>query len=96
LTGGSITDLEELFQFFDKTRNKMILQSFLRLLSDEIRKRFREDHELMGTVRGQHTTTRIMKLINQCHANSDIYNQNSLFLLESLFYNTREIYEALC
>ena len=58
--------------------------------------RFREDPELSGTIAGQVVMKNLMKEINNCSVNSEIYNQNSLFLLECLFYKTREIYEALC
>ena len=93
---GSITDLDDLFQFVDNNKGKVILNSFLRLLSEEIRMRFREDPELYGSVAGQSAVKKIMHEINKCSVNSEVYNQNSLFLLECLFYRTRDIYEALC
>ena len=95
-TRGAITDLDDLFQFIDNNKSKVILKSFLRLLSDEIRMRFREDPELLGSVTGQSVVKNIMGEINKCSINSEVYNQNSLFLLECLFYKTRDIYEALC
>jgi DNA polymerase III subunit gamma/tau len=95
-TKGSVTDLDDLFQFIDNNRNKAVLGSFLRLLSEEVRMRFREDPELQGSVTGQQVMKDIMSEINRSHISSEIYNQNSLFLLECLFYKTRDIYEALC
>ena len=51
--GDSIRDLDDLFQYFDKNKGKDELKRFLRLLSDELRLRFREDPDLLATVRGQ-------------------------------------------
>jgi len=96
MNGGSIRELEDLFLYFDKTKGKEDLKSFLRLLSDELRLRFREDPEFYSTVRGQILISDILQEINQCASNSQIYNQSSLFLLESLFYNMRDRYEAFC
>ncbi len=95
-TRGSITDLDDLFQFIDNNKGKVVLNSFLRLLSEEVHMRFREDPELLGSVAGQSVVKKIMNEINKCSINSEVYNQNSLFLLECLFYKARDIYEALC
>ena len=95
-TRGSITDLDDLFQFMDNNRDKSILRTFLELLSGEIHMRFREDPELNGTVSGQTLLKEVLKEINSSHVNSEVFNQNSLFLLECLFYKTRDIYEAFC
>jgi len=93
---GSLTDLDDLFQFIDKNRDKTLLGSFLKLLTEEIKRRFKENPEWQGSVAGQKVVKDVMTEINICHVNSEIYNQNSLFLLECLFYKTRDIYEALC
>lgn len=93
-TGASIRDLDDLFQYFDKNKGKDELKSFLRLLSDELRLRFREDPDLLGSVQGQQLVSEILNEINSCGSNSSRYNQSSLFLLESLFYKVREKYEA--
>jgi DNA polymerase-3 subunit gamma/tau len=95
-SGGSIRELEDLFQYFDKNREKDELKRFLRMLSDEIRLRFREDPELISTVEGQALVSLLLGKINRCASNSSVYNQSSLFLLESLFYDIREQYEAFC
>ncbi|MDC7236014.1 MAG: hypothetical protein PQJ58_22515 [Spirochaetales bacterium] len=95
-TGASIRDLDDLFQYFDKHKDKDELKRFLRLLSDELRLRFIEDPDLNATVEGQILISDIQNEINLCSSNSQIYNQSSLFLLESLFYNVREKYEAFC
>ncbi len=92
--GDSIRDLDDLFQYFDKNKGKDELKRFLRLLSDELRLRFREDPDLLATVRGQRLVSDILEEINSCGTNSARFNQSSLFLLESLFYNVREKYEA--
>ncbi len=96
INGGSIRELEDLFLYFDKAKGKEDLKSFLRLLSDELRLRFREDPEFYSTVRGQILVTEILQEINKCASNSQRYNQSSLFLLESLFYSMRDRYEAFC
>ena len=95
-TRGSVTDLDDLFQFMDNNKDKSILKSFLQLLSKEIHMRFREDPDLFGSVAGQSILKDIIKEINTSHINSQVFNQNSLFLLECLFYKTRDIYEAFC
>lgn len=95
-TGASIRDLDDLFQYFDKNKSKDDLKRFLRLLSDELRLRYVEDPDLISTVQGQQLVNNIQLDINKCSSNSQIYNQSSLFLLESLFYNIRERYEAFC
>ena len=95
-SGGSIRELEDLFQYFDKNRGKDELKRFLRMLSDEIRLRFREDPELISTVEGQIMVSSLLEKINRCASNSSVYNQSSLFLMESLFYDIRERYEAFC
>jgi len=96
INGGSIRELDDLFLYFDKAKGKEDLKSFLRLLTDELRLRFREDPEFYSTVRGQILVSEIIQDINSCVSNSQIFNQSSLFLLESLFYNMREKYEAFC
>ncbi|MDA3956949.1 hypothetical protein [Oceanispirochaeta sp.] len=94
INGGSIRELEDLFLYFDKNKGKEELKKFLRLLTDELRLRFREDPDLYSTVRGQILISELLNDINLCSSNSRIYNQSSLFLLESLFYNMRDKYEA--
>ncbi len=95
-TRGSVTDLDDLFQFMDNNKDKTVLKIFLQLLTGEIRMRFREDPDLYGSVTGQSVMKNLMKEINTSHINSEVFNQNSLFLLECLFYKTRDLYEALC
>ncbi|QEN07482.1 hypothetical protein EXM22_05575 [Oceanispirochaeta crateris] len=94
INNGSIKELEELFQYFDKNKSKEELKRFLRLLTDELRLRFKEDPDLYSTVRGQILVSDLLSDINRCSSNSVRYNQSSLFLMESLFYNMREKYEA--
>ena len=94
INNGSIRELEDLFQYFDKNKGKDELIRFLRLLTDEIRLRFKEDPDLFSTVKGQVLVSELLDDINQCSSNSRIYNQSSLFLMESLFYIMRERYEA--
>ncbi len=95
-SSGSIRELEDLFQYFDKNRGKDELGRFLRMLSDEIRLRIKEDPELVSTVEGQNLVSSLLGKLNRCASNSSVYNQSSLFLLESLFYDIREQYEAFC
>ena len=95
-TSGSVTDLDDLFRFIDNNKDKTVLKNFLKLLTEEIRLRFREDSELYGSVAGQAVLKKLLKEINTSYINSEVFNQNSLFLLECLFYKTRDIYEALC
>ena len=95
-SGGSIRELEDLFQYFDKNKGKDELKRFLRMLSDEIRLRFKEDPELISTVEGQNLVSLLLEKLNRCASNSSVYNQSSLFLMESLFYDIREQYEAFC
>ncbi len=95
-SSGEIREMEELFQYFGKGRDREDFRLFLGLLSEELRRRFLEDPDLLTTVQGQDLVRDIQRAINQSAAGAMVYNQNPPFLLENLFYSVREQYETFC
>ncbi len=93
---GENQGLEDLFQYFGKTKNREDFRVFLSLLSEEPRQRFLEDPDLLATVQGQALVSDIQKEINQSAAGALVYNQSLPFLFENLFYSVKEQYETFC
>ncbi len=96
LEGGSPYELEELFSHFEKSGAKEEFNAFLELLTGEMGRRFRGGDKWIGTVQGRELLKDLTGQVRDCSIKSKVYNQGSIYLLESLFFTMRERYAAFC